>query len=155
MSNPSKVCETIGHHWSSGTKDVHCLSCGAALSEAVTQVPFVAYPDNNPKTQFGLKKTPLHLCPPALSAGAAEAFANGATKYGPYNWREKKISASVYYAACLRHLQDWYDRIDQDDSAPDSGVHHVKHAAACLGMILDVKDNPELFNDDRPPRRLP
>jgi hypothetical protein len=123
--------------------------------ELTTPQVELGYPDNNPKTAFGIKKTPLHLCPPALPAGAAEAFANGAAKYGAFNWREKKISASVYYAACLRHLHDWYDRIDQDDNAPDSGVHHVKHAAACLGMILDVKDNPELFNDDRPPRRLP
>jgi hypothetical protein len=109
------------------------------------------YPDNNPKTQFGLAKCPVHLVPPALIRGAAEAWANGAEKYGPYNWREKMISATVYYGACLRHLTDWYDRIDSDDCAPDSRVHHLKHAVACLGMILDVMDS-DLFNDNRPPR---
>ena len=108
------------------------------------------YPDNNPKTQFGLAKCPVHLVPPSLIRGAAEAWANGAEKYGPFNWREKMISATVYYAAAVRHLTDWYDRIDSDDCAPDSGVHHVKHAVACLGMILDVMGSP-LFNDNRPP----
>lgn len=112
-------------------------------------IPSQGYPDNNPKTVFGMAKTPMHLCPPALTKGAAEAFANGASKYGAYNWREKMISASVYYAACKRHLDDWWDRVDADDCAPDSKVHHVKHGAACLGMILDVMDSP-MFNDDRP-----
>jgi hypothetical protein len=107
------------------------------------------YPDDNPKTQFGLAKTPMHLVPPAAIRGLAEAFANGAKKYGPFNWREKKISSTVYYAAALRHLTDWYDRIDADDAAPDSGVHHLKHAMACLAMILDTKDTT-LLNDDRP-----
>ena len=46
----------------------------------------MSYPDNNPKTAFGLKKVPLHLVPPALEQGAAEAFQNGADKYGPFNW---------------------------------------------------------------------
>ena len=112
----------------------------------------MSYPDNNPKTQFGLKKAPLHLVPPALELGAAEAFQNGADKYGPFNWRDHKISATVYYAACKRHLDDWFDRKDPDDAAPDSGVHHIKHAAACLAMILDVMGS-EMFNDNRPTRR--
>lgn len=111
--------------------------------------PQSGYPDNNPKTQFGLKKTAMHLVPPAAMRGLAEAFENGAGKYGPFNWREKKISVTVYYAATLRHLTDYYDRIDEGDVAPDSQVHHVKHAMACLAMILDTLDSP-LLNDDRP-----
>jgi Domain of unknown function (DUF5664) len=109
------------------------------------------YPDNNPKTKFGVLKTPMHLVPPAALRGLAEAFANGAVKYGPYNWREKKISSSVYYGATLRHLTDWWDRIDEGDVAPDSLVHHLKHAEACIAMLLDVLDSDKL-NDDRPPR---
>ena len=111
----------------------------------------MSYPDDNPKTAFGLAKTPLHLVPPALMRGAAEAWANGAEKYGPFNWRKDRISSTVYYAACLRHLMDWYDRDDENDCAPDSGVHHLKHAAACIGMLLDVMGS-ELLNDNRPPK---
>lgn len=117
--------------------------------ELPTGIPPQGYPDNNPKTQFGLQKIPMDLCPPALTRGAAEAFANGAAKYGAYNWREKMISSSVYYAACKRHLDDWWDRVDEGDLAPDSLVHHLKHAVACIGMILDTMGSP-LLNDNRP-----
>ena len=105
------------------------------------------YPDNNPKTAFGLQKAPLDLVPTALLRETAKAFANGAAKYGPYNWRTAQISSSVYYAACLRHLTAWWDG---EDVAPDSGVHHLAHAAACLALILDTKDT-DLLNDNRPP----
>lgn len=117
--------------------------------QAARQTAIMSYPDNNPKTAFGLAKCPVDLCPPALTRGAAEAFANGAAKYGAYNWREKMISSTVYYAAFMRHAQDWFDRVDADDCAPDSGVHHLKHAAACIGMILDTMGSP-LLNDNRP-----
>ena len=111
-----------------------------------------SYPDNNPKTVQGLAKAPLHLVPPALVEGAAEAFANGAEKYGPFNWREAQISSTVYYAACLRHLHAWYDRADPQDAAPDSEVHHLKHAVACLALLLDTMGT-DLLNDNRPPAR--
>lgn len=105
-----------------------------------------ALPDNNPKTRFGIKKTPLHLVPPAAVKAEAEAFADGANKYGPYNWREKGVSASVYIAACKRHLDDWWDG---QQRASDSGVHHLGHARACLAIIIDAETFGNL-NDDRP-----
>lgn len=108
------------------------------------------YPDDNPKTEFGLAKCPIHLVPPKAIRGMAEAWANGAEKYGPFNWREHKISSTVYYGAAIRHLLDWYDRVDVDDCAPDSHVHHLKHAMACIGMIVDVLGTT-MLNDNRPP----
>jgi Domain of unknown function (DUF5664) len=129
----------------------HHPSC--MCPECLAEVPdFIRkYPDNNPKTAEGLKKCPIDLVPPALVRGASEAFGNGAGKYGPYNWREAQISSSVYYAATMRHLSDWWDRVDAGDLAPDSLVHHLKHAAACIGMLLDTMNSP-LLNDNRPPR---
>ena len=109
----------------------------------------MSYPDNNPKTILGMSKAPLHLVPTRIIYWLADAFGNGAKKYGPFNWREKKISASVYYAAALRHITAWYEG---EQNAADSGVHHLAHAAACLAMIADV-EGTSLFNDDRPPRR--
>lgn len=110
------------------------------------QVEQGSYPDNNPKTQFGVTKVPLHLVPPAAVAQAAMAFKDGAAKYGPYNWREKTISSSVYIAACKRHLDAWWDG---EDKASDSGVHHIAHAMACMCMILDA-ESIGMLNDDRP-----
>lgn len=106
------------------------------------------YPDNNPKTAFGAKKLPLELVPPSAVAALAEAFADGAKKYGPYNWREKTISSSVYYGAALRHLAAWWDG---ENIAEDSGVHHLYHALACIAMVVDGSSVGKL-NDNRPPK---
>jgi hypothetical protein len=107
-----------------------------------------SYPDNNPKTAFGTKKLPMATVPPALLHYAAMAFADGAAKYGPFNWREKKVSASIYYEACLRHLMAWFDG---EEVAEDSGVPHLAHAVACVAILIDVYGTAT-FNDNRPPK---
>lgn len=104
------------------------------------------YPDNNPKTAFGAKKIPLEVVPPSAVHALAEAFADGAKKYGPYNWRDHAISSSVYYGAALRHLTAWWDG---EDLAEDSGIHHLHHALACIAMVIDGKAVGKL-NDNRP-----
>ena len=105
-----------------------------------------SYPDNNPKTAVGAKKIPLEVVPPSAIHALAEAFSDGAKKYGPYNWREKTISSSVYYGAALRHLCAWWDG---EDIASDSGVHHLYHALACIAMVIDGASVGKL-NDNRP-----
>lgn len=104
------------------------------------------YPDNNPKTVLGLKKPSLSAIPPAGMFHLGLAMDNGRNKYGAMNWREKKVSNSVYYDAALRHLLSWYDG---EDYAEDSGVHHLGHAMACLSIVLDAMETGNL-NDDRP-----
>lgn len=106
------------------------------------------YPDNNPKTVSGVKKVPLHLVPPSAKHYLAVALADGASKYGPYNWREHAISVSVYKAAMERHLDAFWDG---EDLASDSGVHHIAHAMACCALMLDALSLGKL-NDDRPPK---
>lgn len=106
------------------------------------------YPDDNPKTMYGDKKLPLHLAPMSAMHAMAEAFADGAKKYGPYNWRDKAVSSTVYYAAALRHLAAWFDG---EELAEDSGVPHLSHAIACLGILIDAASIGKL-NDNRPTR---
>lgn len=105
-----------------------------------------AYPDDNPKTVLGLKKPSLSAIPPAGMFHLGLAMDNGRNKYGAMNWREKKVSSSIYYDAALRHLLSWYDG---EDYAEDSGVHHLGHAMACLSIVLDAMETGNL-NDDRP-----
>ena len=100
----------------------------------------------NPKDRIGLKKVPLHLLPTAGLIHEAMAMANGADKYGPFNWREKEVIATVYIAACQRHILAW---LDGEECAADSGLHHLGHAKACLGIILDAEATDSL-KDDRP-----
>lgn len=103
---------------------------------------------SNPKDRLGDTKPQLHLVPPSAVIHMASAMQYGAEKYGPYNWRDKKVRATVYIAAALRHLNSY---LDGEDYAPDSGVHHLAHAAAGIGILLDAKETGCLI-DDRPPK---
>ena len=104
------------------------------------------YPDDNPKSAVGSAKVPLHLVPPSAMHYLATAFADGAAKYGPYNWREKSVAASVYIAAMKRHIDDWWDG---EDLSEDAKVEHLAHAMACAAIILDAASIGKLV-DDRP-----
>lgn len=113
----------------------------------MTSLPDAPLPDNNPKTVFGVSKSPLHLIPPPALLALADVFGLGARKYGAYNWRTKKVSASVYQAAALRHLLAWWDGEDLD---AESRRTHLAHAMACCAILIDAEAHDAL-NDDRPP----
>lgn len=106
-----------------------------------------SYPDNNPKTAFGITKPSLSKVPPSVMLYLALGFMDGAKKYGAYNWRTKNVTASIYVDACLRHLQSWFDG---EEYARDSGFPHLAHALACIAILVDGKENGSLI-DDRPP----
>lgn len=104
--------------------------------------------DKNPKTRVGgASKLPMHLIPERALAHVAMAFCDGATKYQGFNWHAEQISSSVYYGAARRHMMAWWCG---EDVSPDSNVHHLASAAACLLMVLDTMDT-QLLNDNRPP----
>ena len=101
----------------------------------------------NPKDLVGIKKLPMFsVTPPVGLAYFAAAMRDGARKYGPYNWREKGVRASVYVDAAIRHIAAWHER---EELAEDSGVHHLGHAMACLGILADAMECGQLV-DDRP-----
>lgn len=104
--------------------------------------------DTNPKDRVGVKKPRISLVPPASIIYQALAMGNGSVKYGPFNFREKKPAASIYYEAAIRHLASWYDG---EENADDSGVPHLAHAIACIGIMIDCVENGNLI-DDRPPK---
>ena len=106
----------------------------------------VVHETANPKDRIGVKKVSLTKLPPVAVLYAAHALMNGAIKYGPYNWRDKAVRASIYVDACERHLNSW---LDGEEDATDSGVHHLGHAIACLAILLDAQEAGKLV-DDRP-----
>jgi hypothetical protein len=99
----------------------------------------------NPKDLVGSGKLPLHLVPETMTAVASLAFLDGALKYGRANWRVAGVRASIYIDAAKRHLVAWFEGEEND---PDSGVHHLGHALACIGILIDAGFCDKL-NDDR------
>lgn len=99
----------------------------------------------NPKDLIGSDKMPLHLWPETATLFGAMALLEGALKYGRGNWRVAGVRASIYYDACRRHIDRWFEGEDND---PDSGLPHLAHALACLAILVDAKAAGKL-NDDR------
>ncbi len=99
----------------------------------------------NPKDLIGSDKLPFHLVPASAIAYECLAFLEGALKYGRSNWRAAGVRFSIYYDACLRHLTkciegEWIDS--------ESGIPHLGHARACLGIIIDAYESG-MLKDDR------
>lgn len=100
----------------------------------------------NPKDIVGAKKVDLSLFPAVALLHAAHAQMDGAAKYGPYNWRDYAVEARTYVAAAKRHIDAW---LEGEEFASDSGVHHLGHAIACCGILLDAMAHDKLV-DNRP-----
>jgi hypothetical protein len=98
----------------------------------------------NPKDIIGSDKLPLHLVPFSAIAYECLAYLEGALKYGRANWRAAGVRFSIYYDACLRHLSkcmegEWIDS--------ESGIPHLAHARACLGILIDAYEAGKLKDD--------
>lgn len=100
----------------------------------------------NPKDLLGQKKISLTKLSAIATLHGAHAMMDGARKYGPYNWRDKKVIASIYIDAAKRHLDAWFEG---EELAEDSMVHHLGHALACCSILLDAQEMNCLV-DDRP-----
>lgn len=100
--------------------------------------------DSNPKSALGIKKPPVHLVSPISILHEAMAMAEGGMKYGPYNYREDHVAATVYIAAAMRHILAWSMG---EDLTKDSRLHHLAHAKACCGILLDAEANGSMIDD--------
>lgn len=102
----------------------------------------------NPKDLVGARKSPVALVPGALVLWAAPAAKNGADKYGPFNWRQYPVEVMTYIEAMQRHLAAF---VDGQDLAEDTGIHHLSHVAAGLGILCD-SISLGIAIDNRPPK---
>jgi hypothetical protein len=102
----------------------------------------------NPKDLIGVTKVSLTCVPAVAILHEAHAMMDGAEKYGPYNWRDNAVQARIYIDACKRHIDAW---LEGEECASDSGAHHLGHARACLGILLDAQALGNLV-DNRPPK---
>lgn len=77
-------------------------------------------------------KPDLSLLPAVFVQEVARALMYGERKYGRYNF-EKGFESHRLLSACLRHVYAWNEGEDTD---PESGISHLAHAAATIGMLL-------------------
>ncbi len=89
----------------------------------------------NPKDLAGRSKPDLSLCTGPMLAALAAGLTDGAAKYGVCNWRTISVEARTYIAAAMRHQAQW---LDGEETALDSGVHHLDHAIATLCILRDA-----------------
>jgi len=99
---------------------------------------------SNPKDIAGTKKPPLRLLPTIGLVYLAKVMALGAKKYGPWNWRDAAVRATVYDEAALRHL---FAVLDGQDLDEESGLPHEAHIMACMAIKLDAKACGKLIDD--------
>jgi hypothetical protein len=104
--------------------------------------------DTNPKDSVGIRKVPRSTVPATVTMALGLAMLEGARKYGRHNYRVAGVRASVYYDACMRHMDDWWEGEDID---PDSRLNHVIKAMATLAVLYDSIAT-EKWVDDRPPK---
>lgn len=98
----------------------------------------------NPKDIVGSDKIPFHLWPETATILGSLAMLDGALKYGRSNFRVSGVKASIYFDACKRHLNAWFEG---EDNAPDSDVHHLGHVLACIAIIVDATVTNKLVDD--------
>ena len=98
----------------------------------------------DPKGEAGSKKCPLHLIPASAMEEVAYVHQLGSKKYGEYNWRETGVSANIYIAAIMRHLNAYRSGEDLD---PESGRSHIAHIGANVNILLDAAACNTLADD--------
>lgn len=89
-------------------------------------------------------KLRFELLPTAPLREIVKVFTYGAAKYTDDNWRQGMKWRRVY-GAVQRHLNAFWGGEDID---PESGIHHLAHAAFGLLTLMEYgKTHPE--HDDR------
>lgn len=74
-----------------------------------------------------------------------EAYGYGAKKYGGYNFQLTGLEVTRCLAASVRHI---FQFLAGQDNDPESGLSHLGHAMAAIGMaIYSLKNHPS--KDDR------
>ena len=101
----------------------------------------------NPKDRAATDRIDLSLFPDTAVVYGALAMTEGDLKYGGYNYRPGGVQASVYVAACRRHLAKWWNGEDFD---PKTKVPHLASALASLAVLIDALEC-EVLKDNRPP----
>lgn len=88
------------------------------------------------KRKFDSGKSRVDLIPSFSLIEVGKILAYGAEKYAEDSWQEVPEGRKRYTAALLRHVYAWQNGEDVD---PETGYHHLSHAATnCLFLVYLV-----------------
>lgn len=92
--------------------------------------------------KFDGGKLEYGLVPPLALKEMVKVLTFGAEKYERENWKKVPDSKRRYFDALQRHVWAWKEGEVID---PESGIHHLAHAACCLFFLYehDVKYSKE------------
>jgi len=91
-------------------------------------------------------KNRLDLVIPSFIIGLGEVLTYGAKKYKSNNWQTLNDPVNRYYGAATRHLLAWRNGEAKD---PESGIHHLLHAACNLMFLLWFENRKEETDEQK------
>jgi hypothetical protein len=115
------------------------IECEAASAQEIAKT------SKNKGLKYDGNKPDLSLIPKAALDSCAKAFMFGASKYERDNFREG-MEWTRLTASCMRHVTAFQEGENLD---PESGVHHLGHALACLSMLMYYVET-QSGTDNRP-----
>jgi hypothetical protein len=123
--------------------NVRCADCNqfiprSALDEIRERNKYLR-PDKPPGLKLDQGKREWHLLPWEAAEQVVDVLMFGAKKYAPDNWRHVENAQTRYLNAAIRHLLAW-KRGEAHD--PESGLHHLAHAACCVLFLLALEKKP-------------
>lgn len=86
--------------------------------------------------KFDQGKLRYTLVPPRALRLIVEVLEFGAGKYSVGNWAKVPDAKQRYKDALLRHI---YAYLEGETIDPESGVHHLAHAACCILFLLELE----------------
>jgi len=88
--------------------------------------------------KFDSGKPDWSLLPLKTLKPVVQVLTFGARKYSRGNWKHVPDAKNRYYAAAMRHIEDYQDGTLLDE---ESGHPHLAHAICCLIFLLWFEDN--------------
>lgn len=88
--------------------------------------------------KFDTLKTRWDLLPLTMLKQIVDVLTFGAQKYSDDNWKMIPNAKARYFAAMMRHVEQWQSGEQKDE---ESGFNHLAHAGCCLLFMLWFDEN--------------
>lgn len=113
---------------------------GISVEEKLKRQDELIMEDKKTGIKYDSEKLRYDLIPPEVTEELAKILTHGANKYGANNWKLLENPIDRYYAALMRHLQEWRKGNPLDDGSGESHLSHVLTNVAFLIYFEKLKN---------------